>query len=80
MGEALGMIETKGLVAMIEAADAMVKAAMSPMSRARSTRYATPKRSRPNCSSPIWKASSDATIRPSNGRAAATARRRTMSR
>jgi microcompartment protein CcmL/EutN len=26
-GEALGMIETKGLVAMIEAADAMVKAA-----------------------------------------------------
>src|SRR5260221_11070816 len=27
MGEALGMIETKGLVAMIEAADAMVKAA-----------------------------------------------------
>jgi len=28
MGEALGMIETRGLVAMIEAADAMVKAAM----------------------------------------------------
>ena len=27
MGEALGMIETKGLVGMIEAADAMVKAA-----------------------------------------------------
>jgi ethanolamine utilization protein EutM len=27
MGEALGMIETKGLVAAIEAADAMVKAA-----------------------------------------------------
>ena len=27
MNEALGMIETKGLVAMIEAADAMVKAA-----------------------------------------------------
>ena len=27
MGEALGMIETKGLVASIEAADAMVKAA-----------------------------------------------------
>src|SRR4026208_2063610 len=27
MGEGLGMIETKGLVAMIEAADAMVKAA-----------------------------------------------------
>lgn len=27
MGEALGMIETKGLVAMIEAADAMVKSA-----------------------------------------------------
>ena len=27
MGEALGMVETKGLVAMIEAADAMVKAA-----------------------------------------------------
>src|SRR5256885_6731162 len=27
IGEALGMIETKGLVAMIEAADAMVKAA-----------------------------------------------------
>ena len=27
MGEALGLIETKGLVAMIEAADAMVKAA-----------------------------------------------------
>ncbi|MFQ5789082.1 MAG: ethanolamine utilization microcompartment protein EutM [Acidobacteriota bacterium] len=27
VGEALGMIETKGLVAMIEAADAMVKAA-----------------------------------------------------
>jgi len=27
MGEALGMIETKGLVAMIEASDAMVKAA-----------------------------------------------------
>lgn len=27
MGEALGMIETKGLVAMIEATDAMVKAA-----------------------------------------------------
>src|SRR5262245_11502243 len=27
MGEALGMIETKGLVAMIEAADAMVKTA-----------------------------------------------------
>lgn len=27
MGEALGMIETKGLVALIEAADAMVKAA-----------------------------------------------------
>ena len=27
MGEALGMIETRGLVAMIEAADAMVKAA-----------------------------------------------------
>ena len=26
MGEALGMVETKGLVAMIEAADAMVKA------------------------------------------------------
>lgn len=26
-GEALGMVETKGLVAMIEAADAMVKAA-----------------------------------------------------
>ncbi len=26
-GEALGMIETKGLVAMIEASDAMVKAA-----------------------------------------------------
>jgi microcompartment protein CcmL/EutN len=25
MGEALGMVETKGLVAMIEAADAMVK-------------------------------------------------------
>ena len=27
MGEAVGMVETKGLVAMIEAADAMVKAA-----------------------------------------------------
>ena len=27
MGEALGMIETRGLVAMIEASDAMVKAA-----------------------------------------------------
>jgi ethanolamine utilization protein EutM len=27
MGEALGMIETRGLIAMIEAADAMVKAA-----------------------------------------------------
>ena len=27
MGEAIGMIETRGLVAMIEAADAMVKAA-----------------------------------------------------
>ena len=27
LGEALGMIETRGLVAMIEAADAMVKAA-----------------------------------------------------
>ncbi len=27
MGEALGMIETKGLVALIEASDAMVKAA-----------------------------------------------------
>ena len=27
MGEALGMIETRGLVALIEAADAMVKAA-----------------------------------------------------
>ena len=27
MQEALGMVETKGLVAMIEAADAMVKAA-----------------------------------------------------
>ena len=27
MGEALGMVETKGLVAMIEAADAMAKAA-----------------------------------------------------
>ena len=27
MGEALGMVETKGLVAMIEAADAMVKTA-----------------------------------------------------
>jgi microcompartment protein CcmL/EutN len=27
MGEALGMIETRGLVSMIEAADAMVKAA-----------------------------------------------------
>jgi microcompartment protein CcmL/EutN len=27
MGEALGMVETRGLVAMIEAADAMVKAA-----------------------------------------------------
>ena len=27
MGEALGMVETKGLVAMIDAADAMVKAA-----------------------------------------------------
>ena len=27
IGEALGMIETKGLVAMVEAADAMVKAA-----------------------------------------------------
>jgi ethanolamine utilization protein EutM len=27
MGEALGMIETRGLVAMIEAADAMVKSA-----------------------------------------------------
>jgi microcompartment protein CcmL/EutN len=27
MGDALGMIETRGLVAMIEAADAMVKAA-----------------------------------------------------
>lgn len=27
MGEALGLIETKGLVAMIEASDAMVKAA-----------------------------------------------------
>ena len=27
MGEALGMMETRGLVAMIEAADAMVKAA-----------------------------------------------------
>jgi len=27
MGEALGMIETRGLVAMIEAADTMVKAA-----------------------------------------------------
>ena len=27
MGEALGMVETKGLVAAIEAADAMVKAA-----------------------------------------------------
>ena len=27
MGEALGMIETRGLVAMIEACDAMVKAA-----------------------------------------------------
>jgi microcompartment protein CcmL/EutN len=27
MGEALGMIETRGFVAMIEASDAMVKAA-----------------------------------------------------
>jgi ethanolamine utilization protein EutM len=27
MGEALGMVETRGLIAMIEAADAMVKAA-----------------------------------------------------
>ena len=27
MGEALGMIETRGLVALIEAADAMVKSA-----------------------------------------------------
>ncbi|MCI0353773.1 MAG: BMC domain-containing protein, partial [Acidobacteria bacterium] len=27
MGEALGMIETRGLVALIEASDAMVKAA-----------------------------------------------------
>jgi microcompartment protein CcmL/EutN len=27
MGEALGMVETRGLVAMVEAADAMVKAA-----------------------------------------------------
>ena len=27
MGEALGMIETRGLIAMIEASDAMVKAA-----------------------------------------------------
>ena len=27
MGEALGLVETKGFVAMIEAADAMVKAA-----------------------------------------------------
>lgn len=27
MGEALGMVETRGLVAMIEASDAMVKAA-----------------------------------------------------
>jgi microcompartment protein CcmL/EutN len=27
MGEALGMVETRGMVAMIEAADAMVKAA-----------------------------------------------------
>ena len=27
MGEALGMIETRGLIALIEAADAMVKAA-----------------------------------------------------
>jgi ethanolamine utilization protein EutM len=27
MGEALGMIETRGMVAMIEASDAMVKAA-----------------------------------------------------
>ena len=33
MGEALGMIETKGFVAMIEAADAMVKAAkVTPVS------------------------------------------------
>ena len=31
MGEALGMVETKGLVAMIEAADAMVKAAKVTM-------------------------------------------------
>ena len=30
LGEALGMIETRGLVAMIEAADAMVKAAAAP--------------------------------------------------
>ena len=31
MGEALGMVETKGLVAMIEASDAMVKAAKVTM-------------------------------------------------
>jgi len=33
MGEALGMVETKGLVAMIEAADAMVKAAKVTLRR-----------------------------------------------
>ena len=32
MGEALGLIETKGLVAMIEATDAMVKAAVVELS------------------------------------------------
>ena len=32
MGEALGMVETKGLVGAIEAADAMVKAAMVDLS------------------------------------------------
>ncbi len=36
--EALGMVETKGLVAMIEAADAMVKAANVTLDRLREDR------------------------------------------
>ena len=38
MQEALGMVETKGLVAMIEAADAMVKAANVTLDRLRKDR------------------------------------------
>ena len=41
MGEALGMVETKGLVAMIEATDAMVKAAKVSWSAGRRSAPAT---------------------------------------